>query len=195
MSSYTIQKAKPGWNYKRVGKIVSGDPSLKRFIGEKTVSIERRNGTTVNYSPELILLMEAMAQAGIPLQTCPKTTVLQFAARFWIKESFKSVSVPVVAAPAQPSKPAPASLKAAIPRKEEVQNKVLKSDEKPTFCAAVALANLSMSMLQLAEHYDTSPGADKRREKLNALATEYEHLTTSYLDGCWEAGIRHNAKA
>jgi hypothetical protein len=194
MPTQVVEKAKPGWDYKRVENIISHDPSLKRFLGEKTVTIEKRNGTTTAHSPELIALMEAMEQSGTSLPACPKNTVLQFAARFWIKESSGSVPTPAplpapsrkVTAPASPSKD-------AVPKREEAQKKVVKADEKPTFCAAVALANLAMSMLQLAEQYDTSPGSDKRRDKLNVVAIEYENLTKSYMNGCWEA-VKHNAK-
>jgi hypothetical protein len=48
-----------------------------------------------------------------------------------------------------------------------------------------------MSMLQLAEQYDTLPGSEKRREKLNALASEYEKQTKEYLEGCWVAAQRN----
>jgi len=200
MSEPTTIKAQPGYDYRRVEEIVQRDPSLQRFLGPKTVTVERRSGNTSQHSSELIALMDAMSVAGIIMSSCPKPTTLHFAMKFFMASGTVSGVKPPLQPPPAPAVPTtptlapPVTLKAAPPKKEEPAKRVAKPEEKVTFCAAVALANMVMAMLQLAEQYDTSPGFEKRKEKLNSLATEYERLTKDYLDGQWETA-RKNAKA
>jgi len=191
-------KAGPGCDYKRVEEIIEKDPALSRFLGQKTVSVERRNGTVNMHSPELIALVDAMVVSGMTIQSCQKPQTLHFALKFFQganKVAGVATTPATSAPPPAPTPPPPApqpAPKAPAAKKEEPKRNT--REEKSQFCAAIALANLAMSMLQLAEQYDTAPGAEKRHEKLNSLATEYEKAAKDHLEGCWDTSRKPNAK-
>lgn len=189
-------KAPPGCDYKRIEDIIEKDPALHRFLGQKTVQVERRNGTTTMHSPELIALVDAMMAAGVSPQASSKSQTLSFASRFLQQGKKVADGTPAPAPVAPPPAPA-AKAPSPAPKKEEPPKRPPLKEEKAGFCAAIALANLTMSMLQLAEQYDTAPGADKRRDRLNSLASEYERVAKEHLEGCWDTARKSasNAKA
>jgi len=183
----------PRHDYRRVAGMIENDSALSRHLGAKTITVERRNGSDM-FAPELIDLADAMVQAGFSLQSCPKPQTLRFAMQFFAQNG---VAPPPPALPKATLPLSPPGAKAPRrkaepeePKKDDVR-KAIKPESKTNFCATVALANLAMSMLQLAEQYDTLPGSEKRREKLNALASEYEKQTKEYLEGCWVAAQRN----
>jgi hypothetical protein len=196
-------KAAPGCDYKRVEDIIEKDPALRRFLGQKTVSVEKRNGTVSMHSPELVSLVDAMLTAGVAVQACQKPHTLHFAMKYF-QGTCKIPDVPatpppsppppvVAVQPLQPTPPSPPVVKPSPPKKEDGK-RMASREEKSSFCASIAMANLTMSMLQLAEQYDTGAGAEKRREKLNGLASEYEKMAKDHLEGCWESARKSNAK-
>ena len=98
---------------------------------------------------------------------------------------------PVKRSPGRPRNPvdkgSPAPPKSAPVAVQKERSVSTKPESRPVcnssvaeHSAVVASSNLFMSLLQLNE-LDSFPGHEKRREKLDALAKEYEELTRTYL--------------
>ena len=138
----------------RVEGVLKDEPAFKEKLGKKTETVEKRDGSKVHVSPEVIAVAVAIHAAGKDAATLGKADILKFAAT-------------VLGAPAPEAAAASASAPAAsaAPPTGNIAAKATKAN--PQLCAYALL----LGAYQMAEQ---DPALAPKLKKLNAAISEFE---------------------
>ncbi len=182
--------------YERVQDIVSAEPVFRALLSPREKIVEKRNGEKVLFSKEVVEITDQIHAGGLDAHSVPRVNVLRLAAQVLnlgtpTVQVTEPVTAPTDAIPqqAQPDKsvPVPVPSQEVIqvpkPKKEKEKPKAKPQEEAPTptvdtdsqrhYQVQSSIYSLILTALNLSISYETYPNADKRRAKLDALASEY----------------------